>query len=429
MFVSFRETFAQGVQGAKRLPSSVIEKLSEQLPGDARYYQLDDETLCLGPSKGKAINVGGLAPTRDYQNRLSGILGRKPTIDDYLRLSYNEQKPIKLQLINPGEITINGSPTPLDRLVRGATSQALVEENSFMLIPDPFPPPFPLRLTTEDEQGELTLNMQRIPTESISEAKYQSIGYEPFTLSFAIPINPKPDRDTMGLSLQFTMNPAKCERLSEAVNIMRVFASLVAGTCRVGDFKPTTATKQDANSDFDIGILQWFEMALHLEKKLNLEIDPKRIILNAEAIKTLTELYQGLILGEPIKEPQDSILVTFEADVDPQIERMLQEQRNRMAFTCYGERKYTLFHNDFILPVVLGFFNMKAGNAKNIKKGTKQVTLKSAKEEPRGYTTRIPFRDDAERDAYYNDEIMDRLQSAAWLSDIVRAYDAEERHP
>lgn len=429
MFVSFRETFAQGVQGAKRLPSFVVERLSEQLPGDARYYQLDDGTLCLGPSKGKTINVGGLAPTRDYQKRLSGILGRKPTIDDYLQLSYNEQKPIKLQLLNPGEVTINGSPTPLDKLVKGTTGKAFVEEDYFMLIPDPFPPPFHLQLTAEDERGELTLDIQRIPTESMSEAKYKSTGYEPFTLSYTIPINSKANRDPMGMGLQFTMNPAKCESLSEAVNIMRVFASLAAGTCRVGDFKPTTTAIEDADSNFNIGILHWFEMALQIERKLNLEIDPKSIILNAEAIKTLAELYQGLVLGEPIKEPQDSILVTFDADVDPQIEEMLQEHNDRMAFTCYGERKYTLFQNDVTLPIALGFFNMKASKTKSTKKGTKQVRLESAEEEPRGYTARIPFRDDAERDAYYDGEIMNRLQSAEQLTDIVRAYDAEERHP
>lgn len=411
MFVNFRQTFERGSDGVRTgLPSAVIEELSKSLPKDVRYYPADNGMLCIGPEQGAEMHLGGFAPkiTKDMRK----VLGGSPSPSDVFGYSYNAQKPIKLELIDPGFVTVNGEKIALDDAVKILGDDFKLEAESFVAYPEAFPPPFSIEVSTSDGSSALALTVRRVPNESVDVAKYESDSREPFVMEYSVLEPGDAAESGVQVSYNFSVHPERCATLSDVVDVLNVFESFSRGSGKIANIPLEQAGAKEMDVDYDFGALPWLKKAREIESALGIMFDPKAISLTPDSICAIAELYAGLIKRSPTRTPQSHARVNVDEDAARSIEeRMAESPSGLMALAYSSTLSYNLFGQEIVVQSFCGLFNLAISEVRKTENGMREIGLAERSGGAKGYISRLLFKSEGELD-----EFLDR----ASMGDIVK---------
>lgn len=421
MFVNFRQAFEKDSDGMRSgLPSAVIEELSKTLPNNVRYYSADKGMLCIGPEQGTEMHLGGFAPkiTKDMRK----VLGRNPSPSDVWSYSYNAQKPIKLELIDPDFVTVNGEKIALDDAIKILGSDFRLEKGSFVAYPEAFPPPFSIEVATSDGGSALVLTVRRIPNESVNVAKYESDSREPFVMEYSVFESADAAENGVQVSYNFSVRPERCSTLSDVVDVLSVFESFSRGTGKIAGIPLERAGAREVDVDYDFEILPWLKKAREIESALGITFDPRAISITPDSICAIEELYEGLIKGRPARTPQSHARVNVEEEAARAIEkRMADNPSGLMALTYSSTLSCNLFGRKIVVQSFCGLFNLAVSEVQKAEDGMCEIDLAEHSGRAKGYISRLLFKSESELDEFLGrasmDGIMKQLQEASWLFD------------
>lgn len=421
MFVDFRQAFEKGSGGARTgLPSAVIGELSKTLPTNVRYYPVGKDTLCIGPERGTKMCLGGIAPriTKDMRK----VLGRNPSPSDVWGYSYNAQKPIRLELADPGFVTVNGEKIAIADAIKVLGDDFRLEKESFVAYPDAFPPPFSIEVSTSDGSSTLMLTVRRVPNESVNVAKYESDSCEPFVMEYFVLESSDAAENGVQVSYNFSVHPERCVTLSDVVDVLSVFESFSRGSGKIANIPLERAGAKEIDINYDFGILPWLRKAREIESALGIIFHPKAISLTSDSICAIAELYEGLIEGRPTRTPRSHAKVDVEEEAARAIEeRMVESPSGLMALTYASTLSFSLFGQEIVVQSFCGLFNLAISEVKKPEDRMCEIDLVERLGGARGYISRLLFKNESELDEFLDhasmDDIMKQLQEANWLFD------------
>lgn len=421
MLVNFRQSFKEDNDMRTGLPHAVIEELSRELPRNTRYY-LADDMLLMGPELGTEMQIGGFLP--EVTDDMRKVLGKNPSSEEVLRYSYNAQRPVKLKLKDPDYIKVNGEKVALDKIIKDLKSYFKFEKGSFVMYPEAFPQPFQITVSTFDGSSSLELSVSRIPSESASVAKYESDPEGAFVMKYSIFESDKAGGRGAQVSYSFSVHPDRCETLSDAVDVMKIFKALSNGDGKISGISLRQADVNDIDVNCNFDILPWLEKALEVESAFHLSFKPKDVAITNDSIQAITELYEGLVRQCPTRMPVDHAEINVEGDAVQAIDKMATERSaGLIALTYSRTRSFNLFGHIIEVQSYCGLFGLSVSKIADPVGGMHRVELAESSEDSRGYVSQLLFKDEKALEEFLErvsmDDIMKQLQEADWLSDLI----------
>lgn len=423
MFVDFRQTFQKHSSASAQLPLSVVESLGADLPEKVRYYQTKDGMLHIGPEHGEKMVLGGL--NFKITDSMRKALGNNFDSDDVLRYIYNAQKPLRIDLDEPDFLTINGKKVAICEVVRSAGFGLSLGKNSFIAYPEHFPAPFTLSVSTADGHYTLELNVKRVPNESAHTAKFESDPTAPFSVSYLILEGKDTEERSPWAKFNFSVHPEKCKTLSEVVATLSIFEEFANGSGLIEDIPLEKLGMSEMEINYDFGALPWFRKALEIEAFLGLSFNSKELALDSDTVQTIEDLYEGLVRGNPIKEPTSSATLKLDDSAEHVIVDCLAKSPSGLiALTYSRSRSYELFGQTIDVESFCGLFNLSITGIEDEEGGGRRVVLEEATAEG-GYVSYLLFKNEAILDTYLHNvtqsDIMCQLQQAREPSEYVAA--------
>jgi len=422
MFVSFRDAFADEKPNTAVFPQPVIEQLNKQLPEGTCYHSLDDGSLCIGPAGGEDFRIGGFR--FDPTPEMSVVLGENPKPDDILRYSYNAQCPIRMTPTTPGFIKINGEEVPTDIFAISPKYGITLDEGSFVAYPSPFPKPFSIDVGTGDGRCTKRLSVRRVPVESLDKAKFESDTKDSLAVQYSITLEGgartanKPE-----LTFNMSVNPGKCEDLTDVIEVLEIFRAAAAGEIRINGKKLGTPIVENSHNVADDAFMHWLRKAQAVEAKLGLRFDPKNIIVDDAAAAVIEELYIGIIEKKPVRVNLDYASVNIEGNAVDEVRNAIENGATQSFVLFYQRlREYTLFGEKFSVPSICGVYRFANGKIEK-SAGKTRLVLENNQGESGGFESFLLFGNEDSLDGYKRahqpSDVMEYLREAKTLKEYL----------
>ena len=392
MFVDFNRVFNGKPQTELRIPDAMVEHLSSKLPEGVRY-RADNNGNCEIVSKGGPITIGGMifAPTEEDKK----VLGKKFTIDDVLNYSYNAQKRIALRLEKDGIIIINGKELPIERLYYNPYVPVEFVSGELFMLPQPFPPPFSLKLGYEKYTRELTF--KRIPYESINIAAFESDNNQPLMVKYFL------DETTNAISFNISLNLSYAKTVRDIVESVFIFNAFADGKGLLSGYPLVTNIENSKPKKYDLDSALFWEKLLCVETVLGVTFKLSHEDIDFSTFLVVEILYKNLIQKLPIRN--NNKIDSLEGEWE-----MQDEFRNYIDKSIYFEFKGTyhisLFGVEKDLPCIIGIFDSKIINY-TIKEKKYKLMLDHVSENRHMYKSMLCFANEIELQSHLSDDITD----------------------
>lgn len=407
MFVDFDKVFNNKPQTQMKVPEALVQYLSEQLPTGLKYIADEDGSCRIASVEGKPITIGGFVykPTERQQQ----VLGEKYTVQDVLDYSYNAQQQIGLSLKRDGYILLNGEEFPVEKLQYHPYNPLTFVSGSIYMQPTSFPSPF--SLTIGNGKYERTLQISRVPNESVSIAAFES--EKECVLYTSYYIDEKKHHMTMSISFNLTY----AHTVRDIVEATSIYNSFLDGKGFMGS-KPfeSKLTEADAHR-FDQSSLEFWEKVLLIEDYLGTAFIPPHRDIEFEEMCIVELLYQNLIQTMPVRDMNriDSIDGTWDFTSEKDIRESIGQP---LFFEFTAVRSIELFGIKLKLPCLLRIFNaILAGISEE--GNTKKIILDDQNCDKPRYTSFLCFKDEADMKKY--EESTDRDISISQFHAAKRA--------
>lgn len=412
MFADFEDAFGNNAMSTGAFPNEIIKNLNNKAPNGTYYHVSEDGTLLLVPKEGCEFKLSGLSPV--FTKEAKAVLGTEPNYNDMLEYSYNSQTPIRLRLLDPGYLLINGEKVPISDIALNPNREIKIDNTSFIIYPSKFPPDFSIVISTENGKNNIDLSMKRVPNQSVSTAHFKSDSNSPFYMSYSFDskdiVKGKPSK----VNFDFKISPGRCKTLSELVNLFHVYEALISGTALINK-ESFEAVKVKEKSDlFNSDILEVLEKAMNIESVLNIRFKTGDIEIDNSTAYIIQKIYRSLINKVPYRNPITEISFNYLENEDDEIIKDL-ENNEKIAFTFSRIDDFKVFNTDISLHAICGLFNMKFDKISNDENGIRKlIFVTDFKKE--GYLSSILFKDELEMNSFYKqhsiEEILDILQNA-----------------
>jgi len=406
MFVDFDKVFNSKPQSEMKVPDALIQSLSEQLPPGLKYIADEDGSCRIVSNEREPITIGGFKykPT-DKQLQ---VLGNEYTNQDVLDYSYNAQQQIRLNLDRDGYILLNGKEFPIERLQYNPYKPLKFISGSFYMIPDAFPEPFSIAIG--NGKYERTLQIMRVPNESISVAVFESKKEDVLCISYYI--DEKRHHMTMNVSFDLTY----AYTIRDIVEATSIYNSLIDGEAFVGKERFATKLVGTDIHKFDQHSLEFWEKVLCIEEHLGVSFRPQHRDIQFDEMCTVEELYQNLICSIPIRDVKR--IDAIDGVCDFINEKVCESIGKPLLLEFTAIRRIELFNVKLELPCLLRIFNAKLAGLNE--EGNKwKMILDDQNCEKKRYTSFLCFKDEKCKKKY--EENTSRDVSTSQFCDAKRA--------
>ncbi len=388
MFVDFDKVFNNQPQPKVKLPDVFVDYLNrQQLPGGIKYV-MDENGNCVITTDNESLSFGGftfVTPPEDQK-----ILGKTFTRDDVLRLYYNRQKPIPLQLERAGHIILNGEVFPVEKMLLNPHNPIKVQSGSFFMYPAPFPKPFALKVGCVEYEREVLVS--RVPHNSVNISAFESQKESPLGISYCV------DPEAHNLSMSMTFNLSYAQSIRDIVESTRIYNAYLDGKGLFCGKPLSTKLTGDNAKRFEEASAEFWEKVLAVEEHLGVNFVPPQDDVDFDTICVIEQLYQNLINKVPIRETEkpDSLDGTWEVEREEDIKSSIG---TAIYFEFEATRSFQLFGAEFSLHGVMGIANaVLAGFTQ--KSGKQKIVLSDVSEEKPRHTASLFFKSEAEMKEY-----------------------------
>lgn len=393
---NFNKTFKNTTRTGSVLPKEYVDYLSKSAPQGTKYIPDTNGYVILTPT-GDSTSISGF--TFDPSLEQKHDLGDTFSPNDLLNYIYNSQQPMKIKLLKPGMLVINGAEFPVEKIAYMPRRDIVYGEGIVEVFPQPFPGPFDVVIS--NSQYSVSLKVMRKPNRSISEELYESA--EDSILSLRFIIN-RAD-ETVKMTLNFAFSKAKTVR--EVVECMSIVNSWGKGESIInGRPFPYQPVDDQANLPNETTVVFW-EKVLAVESSLGEHFDIPEKAPSMETISAVEMLFQGLVNLTPVicKEQIDS--VTSEVD-ETSIKPPPINQELLVEMCCTFETE--VLGRILSLPAIIMVFNAQLSKIE--RKGNKQtIVLSDVSEEKRRYTVVLPFKDKDSLLAYQSKDQQQKIEA------------------
>lgn len=396
MFVDFDKVFHETPQPQAQIPPALVSYLSSKLPSGVKYV-IDKEGNCVIDGDGKPFTLGG------YVLKITGkhkeVLGENFTKEDVLRYFYNIQKPIPLELKNPGYVLLNGEEFPVEKLFLNPHNPILVKSGKFYMSPKAFPPPMQIDVGCDSYTRKITIS--RVPNESINIATFESEKNEPLGIKLFV----NEDDNTLSFNMSLKLSFAKT--IQDIVESASIFNAFLFGKGRLFGKPLEAKLSAEGVKPFDETSIVFWVKVLKIEEHLGIRFTPPQEDVDFKTICLVEKLYQNLINNTPIRDDvkPDSLDGKWEATDEENIQQSIGKA---IYFEFDATNSIDLFGVHLELCGIEGIMN---AILERFTKSRKKYTLHLAdvsEDKPRKCVS-IFFRSEEERAAYRDQDHQKRI--------------------
>lgn len=398
MFVDFNRVFNNKPQAEGNIPAVFLEYLNTQVPAGVKYI-INDKGNCEITGENGPYTIGGyiFRPTEQQKK----ILGNSFTYDDLFKYFYNAQKPVPLELKREGYLTINGEEFPIDKMSYNPLHPIKYVEGSFCLVPSPFPEPFELEVGC----GKYTrrLLFSRVPNESVNVLIFESAKETPLQIRYLI----NEEKGTITFNVSFNLKYAKTIR--DMVETTMIYNAYLEGEGVLCGQPLQVAINDKKAKLFDKKSAVFWEKVLMIEQYLKVSYTPPQEDVDLDKICLVEQLYQNLILKNPVRYNQ--IINSIDGECGKEVgEKIIAESIGKpIYFEFEMLAKFDLFGVKHEFPTLLGVFNAIVSDYK-INNGLNTVYLADESDEKRRYTSIMSFVSEKELQSFKNGDYNERIE-------------------
>lgn len=387
MFVDFDKVFNDKPQPQVKIPDAFISYLSKQLPAGVKYVA-DNDGNCVITGDGQDFTLGGYAFSLTPEDKK--VLGKKFTQDDVMKLFYNKQKPIPLQLQKEGFVLVNGVELPIDKLFLNPHNPIKYESGTFFMTPAPFPKPFLLKVGCAGYERELLVT--RTTNDSVNIATFESEKDAPLWISYRV------DEETQHLSISMSFNLANAKTISDIVESTRIYNAYLDGQGYLCGKPLETKLCGEETKRFQEASAEFWEKVLKIEERLGVHFIPPDGDVNFDTVCLVEQLYQNLVNLVPIRDTGKPETLDGEWEFIKE-EEVKKSIGSRVYFEFDTTMKTELFGVKLTLYGLLGVVDAILVDFRKYKKKHKIVLGDVNEEHPR-YTASLYFRSEEEMREY-----------------------------
>lgn len=399
MFVDFDKVFNKQ-QESIPIPDGFIDYLNKKLPSGIKYIA-DNKGNCIITSddNSPSFTLGGFIIILSQEDKK--ILGASFSQNDILKLYYNRQAEILLQLQKEGFITINGKEMPINQLIVNPHYPIKFQDGQFFMSPPPFPEPFYLEIGTQNIKRNLLV--KRIPHNSIDTIAFESIDNQPLSLNYTMK-----EKDN-SLSLNISYDIKKAKNVRDILDTAEIYNAFWDGEGYLGNqIIEGTINTNNVRRFSDTSIRFWNKV-YDLEEYLNISFSIPIEEITFETICLVEQLYQNLILKNPIKElgKPDTLDFKWSAENRPDFEDSIGKP---VYFEFEATKTFELFGEKITLHGLTGIINCIF--SKVIEKGgVYKFILEDLHADKPKYFASIFFKSEDEMIDYKNNKQKERITS------------------
>lgn len=291
MIANFYEVFKKP-DAHRILPDAVVEALSASLPHGYRYERSPDGNYMVVPAgDGEACSFKGSI------DRAANKIPDSVPDDRLLEYAYRTQRSLRIKraVLGDGKKSmlledVHADPITHER--NGTVTEA-------WLVPKAFPPVPPLSLKTGDGL-EISVEMERRPSESLNSTKFASVSFSALSIEVEVSDEGKlvSGRVARASTIHVSAIPRKGGTVHDAVLSLLVLSSFASGTLVING-----ASIADRRMDSDeAGLdterieesLRFWKTLERLEKEIGVAFDPG-VELEEEDLTLLRNLVGGLL--------------------------------------------------------------------------------------------------------------------------------------
>ena len=301
MIGKFYESFGEEKEETQELPQEVLNILNARLPSNFMYIR-DEEGHYRAVPRPETITEGIKLTTQFGfdEEKDANILEKLRRIP---RSNWNEyfyrtqmKVPIKYAKIGDEEKVI-----PIEELSCDPLSDGEALFTDGFMRANAFPEPF--KITFESPEGDsVEIRIQQQAYDSLMELRFINVDFpalkiELFQFSPLVDNCEEEAHTSINkqLVVNYSVNPSKADSVKDSITALRIFRGLFNGTTKVdGHIITQGAGKGKFDPKQIEDALDFWEMALLLEEKLNVKFNPKADCPE-EDIRFFTELKTCLV--------------------------------------------------------------------------------------------------------------------------------------
>ncbi len=392
MFVDFDKVFNNKPQPQVQIPDAFLNYLnSQQLPNGVKYV-MDEKGNCVITTENTSLTFGGfqfVIPPEDKK-----ILGKKFTRDDVLRLYYNRQKPIPLQLEKDGYVTVNGEAFPVNKLFLNPHNPIKLQSGEFCLFPAPFPDPFHINIGCVGYERDLLVS--RVPNDSLNISAFESRTDAPLGISYKV----NPDSHSLSMSMHLKLSYAKTIR--DIVEAIRIYNAYIDGKGYFCGQRLDSKLAGDNARKIEEASAVFWEKVLQIEECLGVSFVPPEDDIDFDTMCVVEHLYQNLINRVPVRETgkPDSLDGNWEMKSEDGIKSSIGKP---IHFEFEATREVKLFGIEFTLHGLVGIANAVLKEFTE-KAGKQKIILADVSDEKSRHTASLFFRTEEDMKAFRDQE-------------------------
>lgn len=385
MFVDFDNIFNDDPKSQFSIPPKYIDFLNKDLPKGIRYV-LAENGNCIISSEESEIKIGGLQVILNDEQKK--ILGNNYKLNDVLEYSYNSQQRIEIKPIEEGFIILNDERFPIDKLEYNPLNPVKFVNGKFYLIPPKFDCIIQIRLS--DGKYQRIMNISRIPNNSIKIWSFQSNKEEPLQISYTM------NNNNMEVKMNVSFNLNYANSIKDIVESVHIYNAFIEGRGYIEDTLIKVKLGNEKYNKYDEKSALFWEKVLMIESEINVSFTPPKENVEYDQILEIEELYQTLILKNPIRDK--NIISSLSANCD--YKKDINDCINKPLFFEFNATYSTdIFDFQINLPALLMIFNSKIVKIEK-DKNESNIILEDESNEKKRYTVMMCFKDQEELEMY-----------------------------
>lgn len=286
------------MQAKNNVPKSVIRQLNRDLPDGFHYvFDRNQGHLVVQPTKATEKDAKITVKIDYKENGIPEGLSQQKALD-YI---YRTQKEVK-----PSEayVEVDGKKLDLTKFNEDPiTHDGKIVKESLVIMPQPFPPAFPVELSTKDKNGEITtvtLSVRRQPNDDMNRLCFANVDFPALKFQWIINEKRVSNGEVVG-DITIQAEPKKAKSVGDAIKALRIFRGFAHGQLCIGGSQIKTIKQLEYNEEAFDGELAFLETLKKLEDIINVKFDPAAEYSNRDA-KLLYELEESLINNKMLRE-------------------------------------------------------------------------------------------------------------------------------
>ena len=395
MFVSFNKIFNKNENNKTKVPKTVLNHLNKSLPNDLKYITSDDG-YCTIKSSTEENTISGF--TLQLTDKQKEKLGNNFKFSDVIDYFYNMQKPIPLKLKREGYILYNGNEVKIDKLHYNPFNPIEYVENSFCILPNPFPAPF--LITLGDDNYEKHILVHRVPIDEVKVSAFESDDKETLKIKYFVDYT----KNTLDFKISYDLGKAKT--IKDIIETTSIYNSFLNGNGMIFGEKLKTQKISEDIKRFDSNNLLFWKKVLAVEEKLKVRFHPNIDEINNDLINFVERIYQNLINHIPVKNYDVINSVDTKLVDNTEVHKSIGKP---LFFEFEFNYEIELFGIKIVIPGLMNIFNSIISKYEKLDTKYRYI-LEDESDDRKRYSSSLCFASQEELTQFRNLNLNERVQ-------------------